>query len=164
MPDLFTSTGATFSPCRKYRYTLWRQWGAAPCCMFLMLNPSTADEIANDPTVERCERRARDWGYGGLMVCNIFAYRATDPRDMKAADDPIGPENDVAILDSAKRAGIVVCAWGNHGAHRNRDVDVRQMLRLERIKLHYLKLAKTGQPCHPLYLPYTLSPIPWEGQ
>jgi len=164
MRSLFDTTvsTATFSSCRRYRYTLTRTWDHdIKPVNFLMLNPSTADEEVNDPTVERCERRARSWGYGGLIVTNIFAWRDTDPELMKAQDDPIGPDNDVAILESARRAGLVVCAWGNHGEHMGRGAAVREMLR--GLPLHYLKISKsTGQPWHPLYIGYSVKPTTWE--
>lgn len=90
--SLFEQSGAAFSPCRRYRYRLWRTWGDAAPAVFVMLNPSTADEIENDPTVERCERRARAMGFGGLRVANIFSLRSTDPTALYTSDDPVGPE------------------------------------------------------------------------
>lgn len=124
-----------------------------------MLNPSTADEVANDPTVERCERRARMWGYRRLIVTNLFAFRATDPRDMKAAIDPVGAENDAAILAAAEVSDLVLCAWGTHGNHLRRADRVRALLDSQRVRLKCLRMAKGGAPCHPLYLPYELEPI-----
>jgi hypothetical protein len=158
-----TFTGADFSECRKYRYTLWRIWDKKPTLGFIMLNPSTADETVNDPTVERCERRARMWGYGGLFVTNIFALRSTDPKALYECEDPIGPDNDKAILTCARQAGMVVCAWGNHGKLLQRGAKVKQVLLDNGIDLHYLKLsATTGEPGHPLYLAMALQPKPWK--
>lgn len=145
-----------FSPCRTYRYTLWRVWDAAlPYCQFVGLNPSTADETKNDPTVRRCIAFAKDWGYGALCMTNAFAYRATDPRVMKQQADPIGPDNDHWLLEVARGAGIVVAAWGVHGAHRDRDRQIRTMLP----RLHCLGVTAKGQPKHPLYLPSDLQPV-----
>lgn len=154
--------GAYFSPCRAYRYKLWRTWDSTkPKVMFLMLNPSTADEVHNDPTVERCERRARLMGFGGLVVCNIFAYRATDPQEMKSVIDPVGPENNQVIAALANDVAQIVCAWGNHGQHLKRSTYMRKLLKKHRRKLKVLKLAKTGEPVHPLYQPYALLPSDW---
>jgi len=162
MGSLFRHSGARFSDCGTYRYSLWRTWGTGQRCLFLMLNPSTADEVENDPTVERCERRARVLGFGGLRVANLFALRSTDPSALKAHPDPIGPENDSEILEAARAAGMVVCAWGVHGKLGNRSTSVVRMLREAWIPLHVLKLNADGQPAHPLYLPYGLTPVPWE--
>lgn len=153
-------TGARISLDRVYRYELWRIWDThKPLCNFLMLNPSTADEVDNDPTVERCERRCRMWGYGGLIVTNIFAFRATHPVDMKAATEPVGADNDAAILSVAERSSLIVCAWGKDGTFKNRSVAVMLLLADHADKLHSLKMSdKTGQPYHPLYLPYSLQP------
>ena len=110
--------GALFSPCRKYRYTLWRIWAPdKPYACFLGLNPSTADETADDPTVRRCIDYSKRWGMGSLLMLNIFAYRSTDPEKMKAVADPVGPDNDRWIKEIAGNAGIVIAAWGNHGDH-----------------------------------------------
>lgn len=109
---------AVYSRCEAFRYLLTREWDAsAGRVLFVMLNPSTATEVQNDPTVERCERRARALGFGAFRVCNIFAFRATDPRVMRATSDPVGPLNDAAIAQSAPWADRIICAWGTHGAH-----------------------------------------------
>jgi hypothetical protein len=121
---------AVYSDCERYRYSLTRVWDdAGRRALFIMLNPSTATEVQNDPTVERCERRARALGFGAFRVLNIFAWRATDPRDMRAAVDPVGPGNDAAILESLPWADSVICAWGTHGAHLGRGPQVEALLR-----------------------------------
>lgn len=176
MRDLFgensiphESRGALLSDDRRYRYALWRFWAGRPQppelppivdfpLVFIGLNPSTADEQADDATITRMSIRARDWGYGGLVVLNLFAYRATKPDDMKAQADPVGPGND-ATLRIWSTVGHVICGWGNHGTHRGRAADVRRMLK---VPLHYLKLNNGGEPQHPLYLPYEVKPTLWE--
>ena len=159
--SLFETSGAVFSDCRQCRYRLWLQWDEQPPAVFVMLNPSTADEIENDPTVERCERRARAMGYGGLRVANIFALRSTDPQALYGHHDPIGQQNDAAIIESVTGSGIVVCAWGSHGNLNKRGEHVLQLLRAAGITPHYLKLNRDGTPQHPLYIGYALTPKPW---
>jgi hypothetical protein len=157
-----TESGATFSSCRRWRYLLWRCWDASrPVANFLMLNPSTADEVKLDPTCSRARDYAERWGYGALIVTNVFAFRNTDPVRMKAAADPVGPGNDAAIARAAKESAIVVCAWGNHGAHRGRSKNVVEILQEEKTKLHVLRLNANGEPAHPLYLPGKLKPKTW---
>lgn len=129
--------------------------------MFLMLNPSTATEMQNDPTVGRCEQRARRLGFGSFEVTNIFAWRATDPRNMRAADDPVGTQNDAAILQGAARSARIIAAWGVHGAHQGRGVAVAALLRAQNHALFHLGLSKAGHPKHPLYLPYAQQPVVW---
>ena len=152
---------AQFSPCRRYRYRLWRVWGEAEpqrsLCM-VMLNPSTADEHKNDPTVERCCRRARMWGYDRIDVVNIFALRSTDPRGLYQSADPVGGDNDAAILAAARDAHLTVAAWGNHGRLDGRGQQVLGMLRAAGIDLHALDVSKAGEPVHPLYQPYHKQP------
>ena len=149
-----TESGAIFSPCRRWRYRLWRCWDARnPVANFLMLNPSTADEFRLDPSCTRARGYAERWGYGALVVTNVFAWRATDPGDMKAAPDPVGKGNDAAILRAAREAQIVVCAWGNHGAHLGRSAAVRKLLDAAAIRLYALRVNASGEPAHPLYLP-----------
>jgi hypothetical protein len=163
---LFSDTeqsSARFSECRNYRYELRRVWGDGPLVNFIMLNPSTADEVNNDPTIERQCRRIRKWGlgHGGLVVTNIFAWRSTDPRVLKTLPDPVGPENDRVITDVARDAGLVICAWGTHGELLGRGKAVAH--RLSAISpLHYLKMSDSGHPWHPLYLSYDLKPQVWE--
>ena len=158
-------TGATFSDCKQYRYKLWRTWDTnTPPAVFIMLNPSTADEIKNDPTVERCERRARMMGYGGLRVANIFALRSTDPKALYQHTDPVGKDNDAAILELVNGAGIVICAWGGHGNLNNRGTKVLELLQSANITPYYLALNKDGTPKHPLYVGYALSPVEWRNQ
>lgn len=146
---------AIFSPCRKYRYSLHRIWNEnKPYCLFCCLNPSTATEIIDDPTVRRCIRFSFDWGYGGMVMSNIFAYRSTDPAGLKIPEDPIGPENDQYLKTLSAGAGITVAAWGIHGNYLNRGKTVLSFLK----DPHYLKLTKGGIPNHPLYLRSDLKP------
>jgi hypothetical protein len=154
-------TGARFSRCRKWRYLLWRCWNDGPVANFLMLNPSTADEVKLDPSCTRARNYAERWKCGAVVVTNLFGWRATDPHDMKAARDPVGRGNDGAILDAARSADLVVCAWGNHGLHRERAGAVVAMLRDAGVKLHVLRLNDSGAPAHPLYLPGSLKPTRW---
>jgi hypothetical protein len=127
--------------------------------MFVGLNPSTADETLDDPTIRRCMGFARSWGYDGLCMTNLFAFRATDPSVMKAAEDPVGPMNDSILVSLAENAGIVVAAWGVHGSYLGRDRAVIEMLP----QLHCLRLTISGHPAHPLYLPAGLEPFPWQA-
>jgi len=154
---------AVYSECERYRYSLTRVWNpAGKRVLFVMLNPSTATEVENDPTVERCERRARHLGFGAFRVTNIFAWRATDPRDMRVADDPVGPENDAALMDGADWADEIIAAWGVHGAHKARGPEVAQLLESLDMPIFHLGLSKAGHPKHPLYLPYAQSPVRWD--
>ncbi len=152
---------AVYSPCERYRYRLTRVWAAGPRVAFVMLNPSTATEVQNDPTVERCERRARALGFGSFAVANIFAFRATDPRMMRAEGDPVGPGNDAAIVELAGQAECIVCGWGSHGVHLGRGVRVEALLRGTGRPLHHLGLTLAGAPKHPLYIGYDRQPEPW---
>ncbi|MEO8241512.1 MAG: DUF1643 domain-containing protein [bacterium] len=152
---------AVYSPDSRYRYALTRVWAAGPRVLFVMLNPSTATEVQNDPTVERCERRARALGYGSFAVANIFAFRATDPRVMRAEPDPVGPENDRTILNLAGQADRIICAWGSHGSHLDRGQVMEKLLRATDRELFHLGLTQAGQPRHPLYISYSQQPALW---
>lgn len=159
---LLSRSTAIYSDCERYRYALTRTWNdAGKRALFVMLNPSTATEVQNDPTVERCERRSRALGFGSFRVTNIFAWRDTDPRDMRAADDPVGPENDATIKDGADWADTVIAAWGTHGIHRDRGPIVEAMLRQTPHPIYTLGLTKHGHPKHPLYIAYTQQPVLW---
>jgi len=149
-------TDASFSSCRKYRFALWRTWDESkPYAMFIGLNPSTADEKEDDPTITRCINYSKSWGYGGLCMVNLFSFRATNPEDMFKEKEPIGSKNDEWIKNLSKEAGIVVAAWGNSGIHLGRSKEIMKLLP----ELHYLKLNKSGEPAHPLYLKGTLKPV-----
>jgi hypothetical protein len=168
-----SESGAVFSDCRRYRYRLWRVWDhelPRVCC--ILLNPSTADEIKNDATIERRVRHVMHWmqaGYdqfGSVEIINAFAFRATDPNVMRKADDPVGPENDGHIEAAARTAmeggGMVLCGWGGDGLHLGRQ---RTLLRILRDvgwhEVAALKLNGNGTPAHPLYLGYDLLPRWW---
>jgi hypothetical protein len=153
---------AVYSDCERYRYLLTRTWDpSGPKLLFVMLNPSTATERQNDPTVERCERRARALGFGAFRVTNIFAWRDTDPAAMRAAIDPVGPGNDAAIRQSVMWADMIIAAWGTHGAHLERGPEVEALLRGAGRPLHVLGLTQTGHPKHPLYIGYGSQPLLW---
>jgi hypothetical protein len=159
-----SEAGARFSACRRWRTLLWRRWDpSGPLANFLMLNPSTADELRLDPSCTRARGYAERWGFGGLIVTNLFAWRATDPDEMKAAREPVGRGNDAAILAAAREAKLVVCAWGNHGAHLGRSGRVVSILRAGEIDQHFLKMNGCGEPAHPLYLRGSLRPRPWKN-
>ena len=156
-----TTRGARFSDDRRYRYELWRFWDESKSpILFTLLNPSIADENTNDATIERCQRRARLLGYGGLIVCNLFAFCSTSPGKLYDVDDPVGQDNDRVLLARAKTAGLVVCGWGTHGAFKGRGPAVLAMLRANAITPHALKINADGSPQHPLYVAYDVAPIP----
>ena len=158
-----TVSAAIYSDCENYRFSLTRTWKrGSGKLLFVMLNPSTATELQNDPTVERCERRARHLGYGSFRVCNIFAWRATDPGDMRSQADPVGPGNDDAIKTACNWADDVICAWGTHGAHLDRGAEVEKLMRSTPRALWHLGLTKAGHPRHPLYIGYAVQPALWQ--
>jgi hypothetical protein len=130
---------------------------------FVMLNPSTADAEVLDPTVRRCVGFARAWGFGGVQVVNLFAFRATDPRDLLRAAAPEGPGNDRAILDATSRADRVVVAWGTRGTHRGRASAVAGLLEAGAIRPVTLGTTRDGHPRHPLYVRGDTRPIGWTG-
>jgi len=145
---LLVNKNATFSDCRKYRYALSRTWnGKKKTILFIGLNPSTADEKIDDPTIRRCINYAQNWGYGSLLMVNLFAYRATLPSELKNVKNPIGNDNDLHILELSKKADLTVAAWGNEGFLLNRDKVVKKLIP----NLMCLKINKSGQPAHPLY-------------
>lgn len=152
-----------FSKDRRYRYYLYIKLGFGPNINFILLNPSTADEVNNDPTVSRCIERANSYGYGGVIITNIFALRSTQPSMLYKTKDPIGPENDINIIIAANESIEIVCGWGNHGTHLNRGDEVREMMG-KFYALSCLKLTSKGQPSHPLYLPYSLLPKAWRPE
>lgn len=152
-----TCKGAVFSSDRRYRYLLWRVWsGTGGMVLFVGLNPSTADEQTDDPTIRRCKSFAESWGATGFMVANLFAYRATKPRDLYEAITPVGPANDRWLDSTTSFARLTIACWGNHGAFRERASHVLPLLR----NPSCLRMTKSGHPSHPLYLPGSCRPVP----
>lgn len=148
-----------YSPCQHYRYGLSRLWDSqSAAVLFIMLNPSTADELRNDPTVARCETRARQMGFGGVMIANLFAFRATQPRDLKRAKEPKGVLNDQVLQHWVREAGLTIAAWGVHGAYCQRGAEVAAHIPAD---LYHLGLTKHGHPRHPLYVSFETQPAPW---
>ena len=174
LPPYLLGTPAVISDDGKYRYWLERDLAGIGtgtfAVVFIMLNPSTADATQDDPTIRRCIGYARKWNAGRLIVVNLFALRATDPRQLWAEHtvDPVGPLNDEAIYRACDVAhgdrhdgGKIICAWGNHGSYMDRGDTVRGQ-----IEKHFgaplaLRISKSMRPAHPLYLPASLEPCPW---
>ncbi len=158
--DLFAKepkSSAIISACGAYRYRLERQWdGEKPKVAFLMLNPSTADAEADDPTIRRCIGFAKSWGFGALIVGNLFALRSTDPAALYSHADPVGPDNDKHLGAIARSAETIICAWGTHGAFRDRGRTVAEML--DGHNLAALTVTKDGHPGHPLYIAASMQP------
>lgn len=161
--NLFTTRTAHFSPCRRYRYWLRIVWDEnLPLLVVCGLNPSTADEVQDDPTLRRVQGFARDMGRGGVLMLNAFAWRDTDPRGLRETDDPVGPENTIDnfkawIAEAGAERGVA--AWGT-------NIKARRYLRFRLAELNWLqwdcfRRTKDGQPEHPLYLPSGMRPRPW---
>lgn len=197
----YLNAGANISPCGKYRYRLWREWRLHPLpaqwdmwteddgtpvvdgadkqlgephtCLFVMLNPSTADGEMDDPTIRRCVGFAKSWGYDRMEVVNLFAYRATKPIELLALghdDDPVGPLNINAIRTAMdQQVNRIVCAWGANGSHLGQDETVLGWIEDyadlfdHEIEIVALGLTAEGHPRHPLYLPADAAPFPFSG-
>ena len=148
---------AIISPCGKYRYELRRVWDESlPLVLFVCLNPSTADSQQDDQTFRVCIRYAKSWGYGGLLIANLFAYRDPDSSALQKTADPVGPENDDWLQKLQSEADLVICAWGNNGAYKNRDQEVLSFIKAP----HCLVKLKSGRPGHPLFKRKDLKPTP----
>lgn len=146
---------AVFSECRRYRYALEITWDdSLPTCTFVMLNPSTADEVQDDPTIRRCKAFAKSWGYGRLLIGNLFALRSTDPKALAKAEDPVGPDNREWLFTLCSQAAAVVCAWGSHKMAQEQLGALRAIM-LWQSDVSHLGLTKNGSPKHPLYLAAT---------
>ncbi len=154
--------GAVFSADQQHRYRRWRGWGdPEQRILFVMLNPSTADELQLDPTVRRCVRFAQRWGYGALAVGNIFSLRSTDPAALYGVVHDHQRHN-WHLRRMAELAQLVIAAWGVHGAHQNRGAEVARILGRAR-PLRCVGITKGGHPRHPLYLPGDSTPVPFMG-
>jgi len=151
---------AAVSPDGVYRYELRRWWARGEVVRFIMLNPSTADATVDDPTIRRCVGFARSWGYGSLVVHNLYALRATDPTALAAHPDPVGPDNDDHLRHWAPPRSFTVCAWGAHPMAARRAPAVLALLRAAGFTPHHLGLTAAGAPRHPLYLPGATAPAP----
>ncbi len=156
---------AIISECGKYRYQLSRIWDESkPKVMFIMLNPSTADALKDDPTIRRCIAFADSWGYGGIMVGNLFAYRATNPKDLLNVQDPAGAENQKHLDEMFESCDMIVCAWGNSGIVKtiSKKNPEYKPFGPTKDRLHYLELSNDGTPKHPLYLKGDLKPTQYK--
>jgi hypothetical protein len=152
---------AVLSDCGLYRYVLTRQVGPQNrIATFIMLNPSTADAVKNDQTIRKCIGFARLWECGRLVVVNLFAFRTTDPAEMRRAKDPVGPENKAWLVKTLAGIGDgpVVCGWGVHGSYRDQDMTVLGLVDQLGIRPGALAITKDGQPKHPLYVSYSAEP------
>ncbi len=158
--------GAVISSCGLYRYRLTRLWGPRPPVNFILLNPSIADAIKPDPTMTRCANYARAWGRDGIVITNLFAFRSSEPRDLRSAPDPIGPLNDLDLITCAHNSCLIVCGWGADPFAQEQARKVKAMLRERGYanKTHVLRLTKDGAPGHPLYLPKNLTPQLWKWE
>lgn len=150
--------GAEISPCGTYRYRLWRVLPDGDgTVLFVMLNPSIADALVDDPTIRRCIGFAKAWGYKRLEVANLFALRATDPAHLAQATDPIGPANDFWLAHVTALAHRTIAAWGAHSFARDRAGQVADLLTGARC----LGVTADGHPRHPLYIPAATEPVDW---
>lgn len=158
-PGGFSSAWAQFSACRRYRYVLGRRWDDGELLPWIMLNPSTADALKDDPTIRRCCGFAHSLGFGGIIVANVFAWRATDPDELGRVVDPVGQENDFWIRHVVEMGpGWYVCGWGDRGAGGRADWIVRALGEAGH-EARALRVTKSGNPSHPLYLPRSLTPF-----
>ena len=150
MKVAYTDTGAEISACEKFRYALWRTWGPSERRVaFIGLNPSTADATDDDQTIKRCVDFAQRWGFDGLFMLNLFAFRSTFPKVMMNAPDPIGPENNAKLKSYLEKCDTVVACWGNDGLFKFRDWHVRHLVNRA---VHCLGKTNGGNPRHPARL------------
>ncbi len=156
----YISKGADLSYDRVYRYSLYREWSKSKSMiMFIGLNPSTADENEDDPTIRRCVKFAKDWGHGGIYMLNLFALRTKDPKILLKHPSPVGQKNDFILKEIATDCLTIVAAWGTKGNYLNRDKEVISIMPL----MHCLGITKDGHPKHPLYLSKDTKRISFTG-
>lgn len=149
---------AIISECGNYRYELTRKWSDTGTCVFVGLNPSTADADLDDPTIRRCIGFAKNWGYGKLVMLNAYAYRSTDPKALKTAPYPIGRENNKFLMQWSTKANIIIAAWGT-------NINIMRQHRCMELlgnNVYHLGLTKNNFPKHPLYLSKNTKPNPWK--
>lgn len=158
-PSGYAGMGASISACGRYRWRLWRYWGDGPLALWIMLNPSTANEYADDPTIRRCVRFSNDWGMAGLLVGNVFAFRTTYPSELARVADPVGDFNDRSLAEMAAAARVIVCAWGASPMVVPESVRrVWAAIGGEGRTVVCLGKTASGAPRHPLYLPADAAP------
>lgn len=152
--------GAIISPCKRYRYQLERSWSKRPSrnstVVFVGLNPSTADATHDDPTIRKCIAYAQAWQFKKLVMVNLFGWRATNPKELLTAKNPVGRLNDKHLDEAILRCALVIACWGEHGAILSRSDDLRTRYPSG---LMCLRTNQSGEPTHPLYLPATLTPV-----
>ena len=149
---------AIISKDKIYRYKLSRTWDSTkPTILFIGLNPSIADENIDDPTITRCINFAKDWGYGTLLMANLFAFRSTYPKDIYLIDDPIGKDNDHYLLECVTQSDLIVACWGNNDTYMNREKVITELVP----NLYCLQKNKNGTPHHPLRPPRNIHPVPF---
>ena len=160
--DLFLERDAVISDCGQYRYLLRRTWDHDRMrALFVMLNPSTADADIDDPTIRSCGRLCRSWGYGSFEVVNLFGWRATDPKDLAKAADPIGPKNDHIAVLAISRCDVTICAWGAHVMAEKRASPMQRLIECHQPAAFCLGKTKSGAPKHPLYIKTGTMPAVW---
>lgn len=153
--------GAFIDPSGMYRYRLWRIWDQTlPLCLFIMLNPSTADSDIDDPTIRRCMSFAKAWGYGGIDVINIFAFRATKPQVLRQVDDPEGPWNQTTFSTALVLPSLIICAWGTNVMTDSRGY-LNMLKALNGRRVFCLGTTAAGHPRHPLYVRGNTMPLPF---
>lgn len=159
--NALVGAGATFDPAKVYRYVLWRNFIITPkyACLWIMLNPSTADEHQDDPTIRRCQQFSRQWGFDSCRVVNLFAFRSTNPAALPLVTDPVGPQNDAYLQREAVAASKIICAWGVRGTLGGRSASIRTLL--SGIESWCFGMTKGGEPLHPLYQPATRTLARW---
>lgn len=150
------------SDCGTYRYLLRRIWSHEKPLGVIMLNPSTADMTTDDNTIRRCVNFAKSFGYGGILVVNLFAYRATKPADLFTAADPVGPDNFVHVEDMVRHVASVLCAWGAHGDFLGQGKKMADFVAM-RNTMYCLGFNKNGSPKHPLYVASSTKLIPYDN-
>ena len=155
----YISASCKFSKSKLYRYSLRRTWalGSRKQVLFIGLNPSSADSESDDPTIRRCVQFASSWGFNSLEVVNLFAFRATNPKDLFAEPRPEGIYNDSWIKKADQRSSLSVACWGSAGIYRNRSEIIMDLVD----NLFCINTNKDNTPSHPLYLNSKLTPRPY---
>ena len=149
---------ADFSKCKRYRYTLKRLWNEEKGnVLFISLNPALAEVNENNSTNRRGISFAKDWGYGGVVFCNLFAYRCKTPKELKKVKDPVGEENNKFLISEANKSKLIIFSWGNHGKIMNRNIEVIKLFN-KSTKVYCLGTTKQKEPKHILYLRKDLKP------